>query len=62
VEGDPSQGFFLKENILPGSKWDCKGKYFKKCERITKMAFSHFKQGRLKPINFDLIQCNDLDL
>jgi hypothetical protein len=22
---DPSQGFFLKENILPGSKWDCKG-------------------------------------
>ena len=22
---DLSQGFFLKENILPGSKWDCKG-------------------------------------
>jgi hypothetical protein len=22
---DPSQGFFFKENILPGSKWDCKG-------------------------------------
>jgi hypothetical protein len=22
---DPSQGFFLKENTLPGSKWDCKG-------------------------------------
>jgi len=22
---DPSQGFFLKENILLGSKWDFKG-------------------------------------
>jgi hypothetical protein len=22
---NPSQGFFLKENILPGLKWDCKG-------------------------------------
>jgi hypothetical protein len=21
------------------------------------MAFSHFKQGRLEPLNFDLIQC-----
>ena len=26
------------------------------------MAFSHFKQGRLEPINFDPIQCNDWDL
>jgi hypothetical protein len=26
------------------------------------MAFFHFKQGRLKAINFDLIRCNDLDL
>jgi len=26
------------------------------------MTFSHFKQGRLETINFDLIQCNDLDL
>ena len=26
------------------------------------MAFSHLKQGRLEPINFDLIQYNDLDL
>jgi hypothetical protein len=26
------------------------------------MAFSHFKQERCEPINFDLVQCNDLDL
>jgi len=26
------------------------------------MIVFHFKQGRLKPINFDLIRCNDLDL
>jgi hypothetical protein len=26
------------------------------------MTFSHFKQGRLEPINFDLVQCNNLDL
>jgi hypothetical protein len=26
------------------------------------MAFSRFKQGWCEPINFDLVQCNDLDL
>ena len=52
---DPSQGFFLKENISPGSKWDYQGYNFLESEGISKMAFSHFKQGRLEPINFDLI-------
>ena len=56
---DPSQGFFLKENISLGSKWDFKDDNFQKVKGISKMAFSHFKQGRLEPINFDLIQCND---
>jgi hypothetical protein len=26
------------------------------------MSFSHFKQGRCESIDFDLVQCNDLDL
>ena len=25
------------------------------------MAFSHFQQGRLELINFDLVQYNDMD-
>jgi hypothetical protein len=25
------------------------------------MAFSHFKQGWCEPINFDIVQCNDVD-
>jgi hypothetical protein len=37
--------------------------YFQYCERIKqRWPFSHFKQGRCEPINFDLVQCNDLDL
>jgi hypothetical protein len=37
--------------------------YFQYCEKDkTKMAFSHFKQGRYEPINFALVKCNDTDL
>ena len=57
---DPSQGFYKK--IFSPAQNGSTRDIILESEGISKMAFSHFKQGRLEPINFDLIQCNDLDL
>jgi hypothetical protein len=53
---------FLKEIFYQAQNGTVRDNISKKCERITKMAFTHFKQDRLEPINFDLVQCNDWDL